>query len=66
MDLAERTVDYQLPHFLQYVEAQNNLLRQQQHSVGVMEPAQYDPNHPDTIEMYKHGNGQGTPTEVPN
>ena len=28
------------------------MIRQQQQAIGVMEPAQYDPNHADTMEMH--------------
>ena len=52
MDLAKRCTNHQLPHFIHYVEAQNHMIRHQQQAIGVIEPAQYDYNHPDAMEMY--------------
>ena len=52
MDFAERITNPFLPHYVSCVEAQNQMIRQQQQAIGVMNPALYDPNHPDTLDMY--------------
>ena len=52
MDGQEHSTDYMNPTYLQWVDAQNNMIRQQQGAVGIMNPMIYDPNHPDTLEMY--------------
>ncbi len=50
MDFQEHSNDHTEIRYLQWVEAQNNMIRQQQGALGFMNPMLYDPNHPDASD----------------
>ena len=52
MDLLDYTVDYTDVRYLQWVEAQNGVIRQNQAAVGNYAPMLFDPNHPDALKMF--------------
>ena len=52
MDLLEPVTNVQLPHYQDWIDAQNHMIRQQAQAVGNMNPMLYDVNHPDALDMY--------------
>ena len=47
MDLLEPVTNPALPHYQQWIEAQNHMIRQQGAAAGNMNPMLHDHNHPD-------------------
>ena len=52
MDLLDYCREFTEVKYLQWVEAQNNMIRQQQNAMGIFNPMLYDPNHPETLANY--------------